>query len=219
MNKQTLVSLSLLILLAACQPETQSTLVTASSENSPASAVLAETQVTVSDTASSVVEVASAVAPSAPAAEPVASKVSKNAAANQVSAPAPEVQAPATKPATVAPAPAPAPAAAAAPAATTPVAAAATTPSKSVLSDADGRALAQKNGCFVCHGMDKKIVGPAWKDIATKYRGDASMEAKLITKVSKGGAGAWGSTPMPPNSPRVKAEDISSLVKFILSLQ
>jgi len=88
-----------------------------------------------------------------------------------------------------------------------------------VLSDADGRKLAQKSGCFVCHAIDKKSVGPAWKEVAAKYRGDAGAEAKLAAKVAKGGSGAWGSVPMPANSPRVSDADIKSLVKFALSLK
>lgn len=88
-----------------------------------------------------------------------------------------------------------------------------------VLSEAEGRALAQKSGCFTCHAIEKKVVGPAWKDVAAKYRGDASMEAKLVTKVSKGGSGVWGSTAMPANAPRVKDGDIQALVKFVLSLK
>lgn len=88
-----------------------------------------------------------------------------------------------------------------------------------ILSDSEGRALAQKSGCFTCHAIDKKVVGPAWKDVAAKYRGDSSMEAKLVAKVSKGGSGVWGSTPMPANSPRVKDADIQALVKFVLSLK
>lgn len=90
---------------------------------------------------------------------------------------------------------------------------------EAVLSDAEGRKLAQRSGCFVCHAIDKKVVGPAWKDIAAKYRGDAGVEAKLITKVAKGGSGAWGSVPMPANAPRVSDVDIKSLVKFVLSLK
>lgn len=90
---------------------------------------------------------------------------------------------------------------------------------EAVLSDAEGRKLAQRSGCFVCHAIDKKVVGPAWKDIAAKYRGDSSIEAKLITKVAKGGSGAWGSVPMPANAPRVSDVDIKSLVKFVLSLK
>ena len=88
---------------------------------------------------------------------------------------------------------------------------------EAVLSDADGRALLKKNNCLACHAMDKKLVGPAYKDVAAKYRGQADAEAKLITKVSKGGKGSWGSMPMPPQS--AKADDVKSMVKFILSLK
>lgn len=93
------------------------------------------------------------------------------------------------------------------------------TKTEAVLSDAEGRKLAQKSGCFMCHAIDKKAVGPAWKDIAAKYRGDANSEAKLITKVAKGGGGVWGSAPMPANAPRVSDADIKSLVRFVLSLK
>ncbi|BCK88656.1 cytochrome c-551 [Sideroxyarcus emersonii] len=78
--------------------------------------------------------------------------------------------------------------------------------------------LAQKSSCTSCHAIDKKLVGPAWMDIARKYKGDAGAEARLIAKVAKGGSGAWGAMPMPPNSPRVSDADIKTLVKFILSL-
>lgn len=87
------------------------------------------------------------------------------------------------------------------------------------LSDADGRKLAQQSGCFICHAIDRKVVGPAWKDVATKYRGDMGAEARLIAKVAKGGSGAWGTAPMPAYSPRVSDADIKSLVKFVLSLK
>lgn len=85
--------------------------------------------------------------------------------------------------------------------------------------NADGQALAQKSGCFACHAIDKKLVGPAWNDVAAKYRGQKDAEARLVAKVSKGGSGVWGSVPMPPNSPRVGDDDIKSLVRFILSLK
>ncbi len=87
------------------------------------------------------------------------------------------------------------------------------------LSDADGRKLATKSGCFACHTVEKKVVGPAWRDVATKYRNDLSAETMLVAKVSKGGKGTWGSTPMPANSPRVNDADIKALVKFVLSLK
>lgn len=90
---------------------------------------------------------------------------------------------------------------------------------EAVLSDAEGRKLAQQSGCFMCHAIDRKMVGPAWKDVAAKYRGDANGEAKLITKVAKGGSGVWGSAPMPANAPRVGDADIKALVRFVLSLK
>lgn len=88
-----------------------------------------------------------------------------------------------------------------------------------MLSDAEGRKLAQRNNCFACHLIDKKLVGPAWKDVAAKYRGQPGAEAKLIDKVAKGGSGVWGGSPMPPNAPRVSEYDIKALVRFILSLK
>jgi cytochrome c len=81
------------------------------------------------------------------------------------------------------------------------------------------RTLAQNSGCFTCHTIDKKLVGPAWNDIAAKYRGQKDAEAKLAGKVAKGGSGVWGPTPMPPNAPRIKENDIKALVHFILSLK
>ncbi len=76
--------------------------------------------------------------------------------------------------------------------------------------------LAQKSACMACHAVDKKMVGPAYKDIAAKYKGDKTAEAKLFEKVKKGGSGVWGQIPMPPNA-TVKDEDIRTLVKWVLS--
>jgi cytochrome c len=78
--------------------------------------------------------------------------------------------------------------------------------------------LAKKNACTACHAIDKKLVGPAYKDVAAKYKGDKGAEAKLIEKVKKGGSGVWGQVPMPPNT-NVKDEDVKTLVKWILSLK
>lgn len=83
---------------------------------------------------------------------------------------------------------------------------------------ADAQALAQKSGCLACHGVDKAVLGPAYKDVAAKYKGDKGAEAKLVEKVKKGGAGVWGNVPMPANSPQVKDEDIKTIVKWILTL-
>ena len=76
--------------------------------------------------------------------------------------------------------------------------------------------LAKKHACFACHAIDKKLVGPSYKDVAAKYRGDAGAEAKLVEKVKKGSQGTWGQVPMPPNS-NVPDADVRALVKWILS--
>ena len=82
----------------------------------------------------------------------------------------------------------------------------------------DALALAKKSGCLACHSIEKKVVGPAWKDVSAKYKGDASMKAKLVAKVKAGGKGVWGQVPMPPYSPRVADADIEKLVGFVLSI-
>ncbi len=80
--------------------------------------------------------------------------------------------------------------------------------------------VAKKNNCTACHAIDKKVVGPAWSAVAKKYQGQADAEAKLIAKISKGGAGVWGSMPMPAQDPAGKKQaDIKSLVEFILALK
>jgi cytochrome c len=78
--------------------------------------------------------------------------------------------------------------------------------------------LAKANNCLLCHSVDAKIVGPAYKDVAKKYKGDKTAEARLIAKVKAGGSGVWGDAAMPPNSPQVKDEDIKTIVKWVLSL-
>jgi cytochrome c len=77
-------------------------------------------------------------------------------------------------------------------------------------------ALAKKHNCLACHTVDKKLVGPAYKDVAAKYRNDSGAQAKLVEKVKKGGQGVWGQVPMPPN-PQVPDAELNSLVKWILS--
>jgi cytochrome c len=78
-------------------------------------------------------------------------------------------------------------------------------------------ALAQKSGCLACHAVEKKVVGPAYRDVAEKYRGDKGAEAKLVDKVKKGGVGVWGQIPMPPQP--VSDADAHTLVKRILSIK
>jgi cytochrome c len=76
--------------------------------------------------------------------------------------------------------------------------------------------LAKKSNCMACHALDKKLVGPAYKDVAAKYKGQKDAEAKMIDKVKKGGVGVWGQIPMPPNV-AVKDEDLKTLVKWVLA--
>jgi cytochrome c len=79
-------------------------------------------------------------------------------------------------------------------------------------------ALAKASGCFACHTMDKKLIGPGYKEIADKYRRDQGAEANLIKKVKEGGKGVWGDIPMMPNA-HVKDEDIKTMVQWILSIK
>jgi len=77
-------------------------------------------------------------------------------------------------------------------------------------------ALAKKHNCLACHQVDKKSVGPSYKDIAKKYKGQ-SVAAKLEEKVKKGGSGVWGQVPMAPN-PAVPDADIKKLVAWIMAM-
>lgn len=83
-------------------------------------------------------------------------------------------------------------------------------------------ALAQKSGCLACHAINDKVVGPAWTDVAERYRGADGAREQLIAKVKAGGKGNWTDVtkgvPMPPYSPRVADADIAQLVDFVLSL-
>jgi cytochrome c len=88
-----------------------------------------------------------------------------------------------------------------------------------ILPASASESLARKDGCTACHAVDAKLMGPGFKQIAAKYRDDAAARASLITKVRKGGAGAWGQLPMPATPPTVKDEDIQALVTWILTLK
>ncbi|MBS0346944.1 MAG: c-type cytochrome [Proteobacteria bacterium] len=79
-----------------------------------------------------------------------------------------------------------------------------------------GADLAKAKNCLACHAVDKKVVGPAYKDVAAKYKGDKTAEAKLIEKVQKGGSGVWGQVPMPPN-PQVNPAEAKTLVAWVLA--
>lgn len=77
-------------------------------------------------------------------------------------------------------------------------------------------ALATSKNCMACHAVEKKLVGPSYKDIATKYAGQADALDKLAGKVIKGGAGAWGPVPMPANA-QINDADAKKLVAWILA--
>jgi Cytochrome c551/c552 len=78
------------------------------------------------------------------------------------------------------------------------------------------QALAQEKGCFACHAIDHKVVGPAFKDVAAKYHHNLKYVPDLAKKIKNGNAGIWGPVPMPPqNVTQAQAEE---LARFILSL-
>lgn len=85
-----------------------------------------------------------------------------------------------------------------------------------LLQAADPAGLARNNGCMACHMVEKKIVGPAFKDVAAKYKGDAAASAALMKKVKAGGSGVWGPVPMPPNA-AVSDDDVKAIVDWVLT--
>ena len=76
--------------------------------------------------------------------------------------------------------------------------------------------LAQAKGCFACHAIDKKVVGPAYKDVAAKYAGDKTAVDKLAQKIMKGGSGVWGPVPMPANT-QVNEADAKKLAAWVMT--
>jgi len=78
--------------------------------------------------------------------------------------------------------------------------------------------LAQQKTCMACHSIDRKVVGPAYKDVAAKYAGQKDAAAMLAEKIVKGGVGVWGPVPMPAN-PKVSAAEARQLANWILSLK
>lgn len=79
------------------------------------------------------------------------------------------------------------------------------------------QALATSKNCMACHAVDKKLVGPGYKDIAAKYKDDKGAVDKLALKIIKGGSGVWGPVPMPAN-PQVTEADAKKLAAWVLSL-
>jgi cytochrome c len=76
--------------------------------------------------------------------------------------------------------------------------------------------LAKAKNCTACHAVDKKLIGPAYRDVAAKYATDKDASAKLAKKVREGGVGVWGQIPMPAN-PQINADEAAALVKWILA--
>ena len=81
----------------------------------------------------------------------------------------------------------------------------------------DGLELAKRNHCTACHRVDRKLIGPGYAQVASKYAGDQTAEARLVAKVRGGGVGVWGQIPMPSND-TASDPDIKSLVEWILHL-
>ncbi|MEP6790678.1 MAG: c-type cytochrome [Ramlibacter sp.] len=92
---------------------------------------------------------------------------------------------------------------------------AATTMATPALAD---QALATAKNCMACHAVDKKLVGPAYKEVATKYAGQKDAVDKLAMKIMKGGSGVWGPVPMPANT-QVNEAEAKKLAAWVLSLK
>ena len=80
------------------------------------------------------------------------------------------------------------------------------------------QALATSKNCMACHALDKKLVGPAYKDVAAKYAGDKAAVDKLAAKIMKGGSGVWGPVPMPANA-QVNDAEAKKLAAWVMSLK
>lgn len=206
--------MSLLVVLSGCQPETP-----VQQAAAPAAVQLSAASAPAEQIAQPVVSEAMVAAPAQQVESSPAAKVAHSAANKKILAIEKEVLQPAVveQPAQAAPAPA-----VTAPTAKSEPAPAAETrlevKPEPAVSEAEAMQLAKKNNCFACHAIDKKVVGPAWKDIAAKYRGDSGAEARLSDKIAKGSSGVWGVMVMPP-SPQVSEADRKILAKFVLSLK
>ena len=77
-------------------------------------------------------------------------------------------------------------------------------------------ALAKAKGCTACHDVKKKLVGPAYSEVAKKYKGDAKGQETMVTSILKGSQGKWGPIPMPPN--KVTDDEAKKLAAWVLSL-
>ncbi|MFZ2302032.1 MAG: c-type cytochrome [Gallionella sp.] len=195
MRIQNILLVSLFVSLYGCQPEAPAPKATAPAAESPAAPPPA---------AQAIVQPAANEAPASTHAqktEPVSPEKTAQPPTNEKITAAVKEKTP--PPAAEKPAPAQEVAA--------PVAkAVAETKSEPAVSEADGMQLAKKNNCLACHAVDKKVIGPSFKDVAAKYRGDAGAEARLVDKIAKGGGGVWGVMAMPP-SPHKSAKRIARL--------
>ena len=82
-----------------------------------------------------------------------------------------------------------------------------------------GADLAKAKNCLACHAVDKKLVGPSYKDVAAKYKGQGDAVAVLSAKVRHGGSGVWGQIPMTPNGPdKISDADLKAAIEWILKL-
>ena len=84
------------------------------------------------------------------------------------------------------------------------------------VASANAISIARSNACMGCHAVDRKLVGPSFQQVAQKYRGDAEAPVKLARKVKNGGAGVWGSIPM-PSHPAMNDDDIRTVVAWVLA--
>ena len=92
-----------------------------------------------------------------------------------------------------------------------------TSRANATISDADAAQLMAKYNCQACHQVDKQLVGPAFRDIAIKYKADAGPASKLQAKVKNGSSGVWGAIAMPPNN--VPGADLQAVVEWVMSLR
>ncbi len=90
------------------------------------------------------------------------------------------------------------------------------TPALAAIDAARAQSVANQNACMGCHAVDRKLVGPAYKDVAAKYKGDAGAQARLIKKVRDGGMGVWGQIPMPAN-PKISDADLKIVIDWVLA--
>ena len=94
----------------------------------------------------------------------------------------------------------------------------ASTGAHAVIDDKKAQEVMNKSGCAACHQVDKKLVGPAYKEIAKKHKSQKNAVEALVKKVRSGGIGVYGQIPMPPNSPsQIGDADLKAMVEWVLS--